>query len=134
MLEVLYQLDTLGQSASLCTLFSLPKVRVVRDTGCGTQCGTRYVVLQIRPLSLLPLSAVFALPNAMTFSCLVLGQPWPTLRPLLLWVRHSGIASLLIFCRLVSLFPLSRLSLALISLTFFLELKCTESASVRLTP
>jgi len=80
------------------------------------------------PLTLLPLSAVSALPNAMIFSCLVLGQ----LSPFLLVLCHSGIISLLIFARLFSLLPSPRLSLAL-SLTFFLELKCAESVSVWLT-
>ena len=69
----------------------------------------------------------------MIFSCLVLEQPWLTLCPLLPLVRHSGITSLLIFARLFSLLPFPGLSLA-ISLTFFLELKCTESASICLTP
>src|SRR6218665_2517303 len=93
------------------------------------------------PLSLLPLSAISALPNAMIFSCLVLGQPWPTLGSLLLLVHHSGITSLLIFARLFSLLPFPRLSLSLslslslaLSLTFSVELKFTEGASVWLTP
>src|SRR6218665_2607569 len=51
----------------------------------------------------------------------------------LLMVRHSGITSLLLFAWLFSLLPFPRLSLAL-SLAFFLERKCTESASVSLTP
>ena len=80
------------------------------------------------PLSLLSLSAISTLPNAMIFSCLVLGQPWPTLGFFLLLVHHSGITSLLIFARLFSLLPFSCLSLTL-SFTFFLELKCTESTS-----
>src|SRR6218665_3838039 len=74
------------------------------------------------PLSLLPLSTVSAIPNIVIFSCLVLGQPWPILGPLLLLVRHSGITSLLIFARLFSLLPVPHLYLAL-SLAFFLELK-----------
>src|SRR6218665_595461 len=85
------------------------------------------------PLSLLPVSTVSALPNAEIFSCLVLGQPLPTLELLLQLVRHSAITSLLIFARLFSLLPFPHLSLAL-NLTFFLELKCTESASVWHTP
>src|SRR6218665_3837232 len=36
-------------------------------------------------LSLPPLSAISALPNAIIFSCLVLGQPWPTLGPCFYW-------------------------------------------------
>ena len=59
----------------------------------------------------------------MIFSCLVLGQPWPTLVPLLLLVHHhSGITSLFIFDHLFFLFPFPRLSLAL-SLTFLHVLK-----------
>src|SRR6218665_3117423 len=50
-----------------------------------------------------------------------------TLGPLLLLVHHSGITFLLLFVRLFCLLPFPHLSLAL-SLTFFLELKCTESA------
>jgi len=69
-------------------------------------------VITSDPLSLLPLSAVSALPNAMIFSCLVLGPPWPTLAPLLLLVCHSGITSLLMFARLFSLLPFPRLSLS----------------------
>src|SRR6218665_154203 len=82
----------------------------------------------IRPLisasSLRPLRS----PNTMIFTCLVVGQPWPTLHvgPLLLLVRHSGITSLLLFAHLFSLLPSPRLSLAL-SLTFFLELKALPS-------
>src|SRR6218665_1536391 len=83
------------------------------------------------PLSLLPLSAISALPNAMIFSCVVLGQPWPTLGPLLLFVHHSGITSLLL--RLFYLLPLPRLSLAL---SFYLPpgTEMHKSASVWLTP
>ena len=73
------------------------------------------------------------LSNAMIFSCLMLGQPWPTLG-LLLCVRHSGITSLLLFAHLFSLLPFPHLSLSLaLSLTFFLELKCTESACLAYT-
>src|SRR6218665_3264444 len=53
----------------------------------------------------------------MIFSCLMLGQPWLTLGPLLLLVRHSGITSLFLFAHLFSLLPFPRLSLAS-SLTF----------------
>ena len=56
-----------------------------------------------------------------------------TLGPLLVLIRHSGITSLLLFVCLFYLLPFLRLSLALI-LAFFLELQCTESASVWLTP
>jgi len=80
----------------------------------------------------LPLFVVSALPNTTIFSCLVLWQPWPTLGPLLLLIRHSGITSLLLFFRLFYLLPFPRLFLVL-SLTFFLELKSTESASVWFT-
>ena len=45
------------------------------------------------------------------FSCLVLGQPWSTLDPLLLLVGHSGITSLLLFVRLFYLLSFPRLSL-----------------------
>src|SRR6218665_1417043 len=69
-------------------------------------------VITSDPLSLLPLFAVSALPNAMIFSCLMLGQPWPTLGHLLLLVRHSGITSLLIFARLFSLLALLSSSLS----------------------
>src|SRR6218665_2972512 len=60
---------------------------------------------------------------------LELGQPWPTTGPLHLLVRHSGITSLLLFARLFSLLAFPCLPLSL-SLTFFVELKCTENASV----
>src|SRR6218665_1395558 len=85
------------------------------------------------PLSLLSLSTISALPKAMIFSCLMLRQPWDTLGPLLLLFCHSGITSLLLFVRLFYLLPFPRPFLAL-SLTFFLELKCTESAYLWLTP
>jgi len=55
--------------------------------------------------------AVSALPNAMIFSSLALGPPWPTLGHLLLLVHHFGITSLL-FVRLFCLLPFSRLSLS----------------------
>src|SRR6218665_2210017 len=84
------------------------------------------------PLSLLPISDVSALPNAMIFSCLVLGETWPSLGPLLLLVRHSGITSLLLFVRLFCLLHFPRLSR--LNSYLFLELKCTESASVWITP
>ena len=64
-------------------------------------------------LLMLPLSAVSALPNAIIFPCLVLGQPWPTLGPLLLFFRHYGINSLLLFVHLFYLLPFPHLSLAL---------------------
>src|SRR6218665_3540161 len=57
----------------------------------------------------------------------------PTLGSLLLLIRHGGIASLLLFARVISLLPFTRLSLA-VSLIFFMEIKCTESAYVLLTP
>jgi len=94
-------------------------------------CAPKYLCDHIRP----PISAssVSTLCNDMIFSCLVLRQPWPTPGPLLLLVSHSGITFLLfsLVYSLCSTFLVS-LSLAL-SLTFFLDLKCTESASVWLT-
>src|SRR6218665_2074912 len=96
-------------------------------------------------LSRLPFSAASALPNAMIFSFLVLGQPWPTLCPLLLLVRHSGITSLappfrsfILSAHLSSFLSLS-LSFSLylslpLSLTSFLELNCTEALLFGLCP
>src|SRR6218665_2839740 len=51
---------------------------------------------------------------------------WHKQNPLLLLVRHSGIASLLIFARLFPMLPFPCLPLALLSLTILLELKCTS--------
>jgi len=92
-----------------------------------------YLCAHIRlPISVrrFPLSALL---NASIFSFLVLGQLWPTPCPLLLLVRHSGIASLLLFARPFSLLFIPRISIAL-RLTFFLVHKCTDSASLWLTP
>src|SRR6218665_1899583 len=86
-------------------LFLVPKSRL--------SSAPKYLCDHTRP----PISAsslpVSALPNAMIFSCLMLGQPWATLSPLLLLVRHSGSTFLLfIFARLFSLFSFPRLSLS----------------------
>ena len=62
---------------------------------------------------------------------LVLGQLWPRTGPLHLLVLLDWIVSLLLFVFLSSLLPYSSLSFSVaLSLTFFLELKCTESASI----
>ena len=113
------RLPHLSHISSFMTLNSM---RVVK--GSQWSCCVKVIFLAVKTprgsapkeapwwsnlLSLLPLSALSALPNAMIFSFLVLGHC-----PLLLLVRHSGIAFLLLFVRLFSLLPFSRLSLALI--------------------
>src|SRR6218665_1835809 len=60
-------------------------------------------------LCFLSLRHLRSLPIAMIFSCLVLGQLWPTLGPLLLLVSLSGITSLLLFAHLFSLLLFPRL-------------------------
>src|SRR6218665_1154399 len=61
------------------------------------------------PISSSSLRRLRSFHNAMIFSCLVLGQLWPTLGPLLLLVSLSGITSLLLFAHLFSLLLFPRL-------------------------
>ena len=68
-------------------------------------------VTRIRPhISVSSLRHLRSFPNAIIFSCLVLEQLWPTLDPLLLLVRLSGITSLLLLAYLFSMLYFPRLS------------------------